>query len=606
MKQAQKCLHLCPFMRSAKKIDLRAVPKMTKQFSKICPFLTSVENTLTEQELQSMAHGEFPGRLMDVTKAPQVPSGCPFKNMVDEELDSAPDNEFGRAKLHRVAPMGPAMECPAGMPQAMPQDLTASLESRLDKLRSGGNYRSFINLEREVGEFPKALREKCTNARGEVQGEGQKEQIAVWCTNDYLGMGHHPKVIKAAKTAVEQHGTGAGGTRNISGTSSHITELERELAVLHDKEAALVFGSGYMANEATLGTLPKLLPGCEIYSDSMNHASMIEGIRHSKAPKHIFRHNDVDHLEELLRRSDPAVPKLITFESVYSMDGDIAPIRRIGELARKYNAITLIDEVHAVGMYGVKGGGVAQRDGLNDHVSIISGTLGKAFGVYGGYIAGPATVIDAIRCYAPGFIFSTALPPHVAAAALESVRVSMGSEGRSLRDRQQLQAFKLKTKLAEVGLPFTWSHSHIVPLLVGDAAKCKQASDLLMERHQIYVQPINYPTVPVGTERFRLTPGPFHTDDMIDHLVLSLVDIWAELELPYEIPSVYNDPNEAADPYEKPSELYPVPTRYIEDEMEFKIWHDSVKNGYGDDYAGLTKCCANPCGDPRCTHMPQQ
>jgi len=535
-------------MNHAKKVDIRSIPSMADQFGGLCPFLKSVKNNMSAEDCKEMEQGRMP---MGFNSAPakakptKLPSKCPFRAGLFNTYGVPPANagyspmfQFGEEEL-------PPTEETAKPEQAMPDEVRSTLEAKMGQLRDTGNYRSFINMERRVGSFPKALRMTGTNSQGQDEsGQRKQEEVTVWCTNDYLGMGHHPNVVNATKTAVEENGTGAGGTRNISGTSSYITELEVELAAVHNKEAALVFGSGYVANQATLSTLPKLLPGCEIYSDSMNHASMIEGVRHSRCPKHIFRHNDLDHLEELLKKSDPDVPKLITFESVYSMDGDIAPIKAIGQIARKYNAITLIDEVHAVGMYGTRGGGIAQRDGLNDDVTIISGTLAKAFGNYGGYIAGPRLVIDAVRSFAPGFIFSTAIPPHVSAGALASVKFLGTPDGCRLRDAQQRQAFLLKTKLREAGLPFVWSSSHIVPIMVGNPVLCKLASDILLERHKIYVQPINYPTVPKGTERFRLTPGPHHTDEMIEDLVAALQDVWEELGISYSIPTCYEDPNQ--------------------------------------------------------------
>eukprot|EP01083_Nonionella_stella_P177145 621840_1 len=361
-------------------------------------------------------------------------------------------------------------------------------------------------------------------------------------------MGQRPDVVESMIGAIKNSGCGAGRTRNISGTTHYITELEDTLAALHDKEAALVFSSGYVANEAALSTLPQLLSNCHILSDSLNHASMIAGVRNARVPKHIWKHNDLNDLERILMEIDAKAAqegvianKLIAFESVYSMDGDIAPIKEINDLAEKYGAITFIDEVHAVGMYGPKGGGVAQRNGESDRITMISGTLGKAFGVFGGYIAGPSHAIDAIRSYAAGFIFTTALPPSIAAAARASVAHLM--DAQYLRDKQQEQVMKLKTKLQAVGLPVIWSNSHIIPLMVGHARKCKIASDILLDKYKIYVQPINHPTVPKGTERFRLTPSPLHSDEMIDELVNALLDVWDTLELPREIPQCYDDPN---------------------------------------------------------------
>jgi 5-aminolevulinate synthase len=392
--------------------------------------------------------------------------------------------------------------------------------SQLDALRKEGRYRQFAELERIVGAFPKA--------RLHRTGQPARD-VTVWCSNDYLGMGQHPVVLEAVQAAVSAQGSGAGGTRNISGTNIAHVMLERELATLHGKEAALVFTSGYVANETTLQTLGALLPGCEIYSDALNHASMIAGIRHSGAVRRIFRHNDLDHLEELLAASDPATPKIVAFESVYSMDGDIAPIGQICEVAHRYGALTYLDEVHAVGMYGARGAGIAERDGALEEVDIIQGTLAKAFGVIGGYIASSAATVDFIRSFGAGFIFSTSMPPAIAAGALASIRhVSCNLE---LRVRHQDRVERLKHRLRQAGLPLTPSATHIVPLLVGDAARCKQASDLLLDCYQIYVQPINYPTVPRGTERLRLTPTPLHSDDDIADLVEALQDIWDALEL---------------------------------------------------------------------------
>jgi 5-aminolevulinate synthase len=390
----------------------------------------------------------------------------------------------------------------------------------LDRLRDEGRYRVFAELERIAGAFPRA--------RFHRQGRPSRD-VTVWCSNDYLAMGQHPVVLDAMQAAVGAQGSGAGGTRNISGTNTLHTALERELATLHAKEQALVFTSGYVANETTLQTLGSLLPGCELYSDAFNHASMIAGIRYSGAVRKIFRHNDTRHLEELLAAADPATPKIVAFESVYSMDGDIAPIGEICDVAHRYNALTYLDEVHAVGMYGPRGGGVAERDGVLDKVDIVQGTLAKAFGVIGGYIASSAATIDFVRSCGSGFIFTTSLPPAIAGAALASIRhVSAHPE---LRTRHQERAATLKRRLSAAGLPVMPSVSHIVPVAVGDATLCKRASDLLMDRHDIYVQPINYPTVPRGTERLRLTPTPMHTDEHIALLIAALQDVWQALGL---------------------------------------------------------------------------
>ncbi len=399
-------------------------------------------------------------------------------------------------------------------------DYEAFFASHLRRLHDEGRYRVFAELERIVGAFPRA--------RLHRQGREPRD-VTVWCSNDYLAMGQHPAVVEAMRQAIDAQGSGAGGTRNISGTNTLHAALERELAALHLKEAALVFTSGYVANETTLQTLGALLPGCELYSDALNHASMIAGIRHSGAVRRIFRHNDVAHLEELLAGADPSTPKIVAFESVYSMDGDVSPIGEICDVAHRYGALTYLDEVHAVGMYGARGAGVAERDGALDKVDIVQGTLAKAFGVVGGYIASTAATVDFVRSCGTGFIFTTSLPPAIAAAALASVRHV--SAHPDLRVRHQERATSLKRKLAVAGLPVMDSATHIVPVFVGDAALCKQASDLLLERHAIYVQPINYPTVARGTERLRLTPTPLHGDDDIARLVAALQDVWQTLGL---------------------------------------------------------------------------
>ena len=399
-------------------------------------------------------------------------------------------------------------------------DYEAFFTGHLQRLHQEGRYRVFAELERVAGAFPRA--------RLHREGEPPRD-VTVWCSNDYLAMGQHPAVIEAMQAAIGAQGSGAGGTRNISGTNTLHAALERELAQLHDKEAALVFTSGYVANETTLQTLGAMLPGCEIYSDSFNHASMIAGIRHSGAARKIFRHNDAVHLEELLAAADPAVPKIVAFESVYSMDGDISPIAEICAVAHRHGALTYLDEVHAVGMYGARGAGVAERDGAAAQVDVVQGTLAKAFDVVGGYIASTAATVDFIRSCGTGFIFTTSLPPAIAAAALASVRHL--SAHPELRVRHQERAATLKRRLAAAGLPVMPSPTHIVPVSVGDAALCKQASDLLLDRHAIYVQPINYPTVPRGTERLRLTPTPLHGDEDMARLVAALQDVWQTLDL---------------------------------------------------------------------------
>ena len=398
-------------------------------------------------------------------------------------------------------------------------DYDSIFKAAIERLHEEGRYRVFIDILRNKGNFPNA---HCFGGNG-------PKPITVWCSNDYLAMGQHPAVIEAMDVALREVGAGSGGTRNISGNTHYHIELEAELADLHGKEAGLIFTSGYISNEAALSTLGKLLPDCIIFSDELNHASMIAGIKNSGCEKRVFRHNDLEHLEELLAAADPDTPKLIAFESVYSMDADVAPIAEICDLADKYNALTYLDEVHAVGMYGARGGGISERDGVADRLTIIEGTLGKAFGVMGGYITASKTIVDCIRSYAPGFIFTTSLSPVLVAGALASVRHLKASSTE--RDMQQQSAAMLKAKFKSAGLPALPSVTHIVPLLVGCPVKAKRISDILLAEYGLYVQPINYPTVPRGTERLRFTPGPHHTAEMMDELTSALLEIWDRLEL---------------------------------------------------------------------------
>lgn len=401
-----------------------------------------------------------------------------------------------------------------------PVDYSAKLDTAIERLHEEGRYRTFIDIERKNGQFPHAVW---------TRPDGSEQDITVWCGNDYLGMGQNPVVLQAMHEAIDATGAGSGGTRNISGTTVYHKRLEAELADLHGKEAALLFTSAYIANDATLSTLPKLFPGLIIYSDALNHASMIEGVRRNGGAKRVFRHNDVAHLRELLEADDPAAPKLIAFESVYSMDGDFGPIKEICDLADEFGALTYIDEVHAVGLYGPRGGGVTERDNLAHRIDIINGTLAKAYGVMGGYIAASPKMCDAIRSYAPGFIFTTSLSPAVAAGAAASVAYL--KDHPELREKHQELAKVLKLRLKGLGLPIIDHGSHIVPVMVGDPVHTKKLSDMLLSEFGLYVQPINYPTVPRGTERLRFTPSPVHGPSEIDHLVQAMDSLWAHCAL---------------------------------------------------------------------------
>ena len=394
-------------------------------------------------------------------------------------------------------------------------DYKAAFRTAIDRVHTEGRYRVFADLKRHRGDFPRATW---------TRPDGAEREVIVWCSNDYLGQGQNPVVIEAMHAAIDAVGSGSGGTRNISGTTRYHVELEAELADLHGKEAALVFTSGYVANEGALATLAKILPGLIVFSDALNHASMIAGIRNGGSERHVFRHNDLEHLEQLLAQAPVGAPKLIAFESVYSMDGDVSDIAGVIALAKKYDAMTYLDEVHAVGLYGLRGGGVAERDGVMGDIDIVEGTLGKAFGVMGGYIAAETDIVDAIRSYASGFIFTTSIPPALAAGAMASVRWLKSNN--EIRVRHQERAATLKRRFSEAGLPVMDSVTHIVPVMVGDPVRCKMVSDMLLADHGVYVQPINYPTVPRGTERLRFTPTPFHTEEMMDRLVMAMKDLW--------------------------------------------------------------------------------
>lgn len=499
----------CPFLRAAQTLSPRTIPALVQQFQAYCPFLqTQIPSVTATTADESVRHFS--------SQAQQLASSETMDHHHVEEIPAKPKMPAPsqkKAKEAKVAKVSPA-------PVPEPANPEAILSQKMEQLKKEGRYRVFLDIERQAGSYPRALYHNKNKLIA-------PDEVISFCSNDYLAQGQNPVVVNAMKEVLDKNGAGAGGTRNISGTTPFHTRLEDELADLHQTEAALVFTSCFVANDSSISTLCKMLPGCQIFSDADNHSSLIEGVRHSGCDKHIFRHNDVAHLEELLKAADPSLPKMIVFESVYSMDGDIAPIKEICDLADKYNALTFLDEVHAVGLYGATGAGVAQQRGLSHRISIFSGTLAKGFGVFGGYIAGSSLMLDAVRSFAPGFIFTTSLPPAVAAGAAASIRYLKNSSVE--REQHQARSNKLKELLAESGLPFMKSESHIVPVMVRNAEKCKQASDMLLSKHKIYVQPINFPTVPRGTERLRFTPGPMHSEEMLVHLVAALKDVFTEL-----------------------------------------------------------------------------
>lgn len=537
--------HQCPFLRAAQSLSAPAIPALMTQFKNLCPFLRTEAaklehhggetGSITEAQaavlmaqcpMMQQAHQAAPGSTVDNPLAEVERRGTAFANrdLCDQaqccrQLQTTLAHSLGVEKKAAAAvEVEDRARVVDGPPRAVGEEV---LEQKLEQLKKEGRYRVFFDIERQAGNYPRALNhDKSLSA---------PDEVVTFCSNDYLSMGQHPVVVNAMRDVLDKNGAGAGGTRNISGTTPFHTRLEDELADLHSKQKALVFTSCFVANDSSISTLAKMLPNCQIFSDADNHSSLIEGVRHSGCAKHIFRHNDVVHLEELMAACDPSFPKLIVFESVYSMDGDIAPIKEICDVADKYNALTFLDEVHAVGLYGHTGAGVAQQRNLEHRISLISGTLAKGYGVFGGYIAGSALFIDAVRSFAPGFIFTSSLPPAVAAGAAASIRYL--KESQTEREEHQTRSSQLKDLLRQAGLPYMHAESHIVPVMVRDAELCKRASDILLNKHKVYVQPINFTTVPRGTERLRFTPGPMHSYEMLESLVAALDDVWDTLGL---------------------------------------------------------------------------
>ncbi|KAM9474758.1 5-aminolevulinate synthase, erythroid-specific, mitochondrial isoform 2-T2 [Clarias gariepinus] len=547
-------LHRCPYLKSAPGPALRHVGGFLGLADR-CPIIArriTAQSAQTQGEEEGLLPHKGVKRSLTLSAAQVAESmtkACPF---VSSEIGLVKASPQIQEDVHSVLPPIPEEEVTSGTTSSVfsgLQGLRSSFAShflkdnivgssfdyddfftqKIIEKRNDHTYRIFKTVNRFADVFPFAEDYSVPGRLG--------SQVSVWCSNDYLGMSRHPRVVKAIWDVLEKHGAGAGGTRNISGTSYYHVALEKELALLHQKDAALVFSSCFVANDSTLFTLAKMLPGCEIYSDMGNHASMIQGIRNSGAKRFIFRHNDAKHLEELLSRSDPKTPKIVAFETVHSMDGAICPLEELCDVAHKYGALTFVDEVHAVGLYGPHGAGVGERDGIMHKIDIVSGTLGKAFGCVGGYIASTAALVDTVRSYAAGFIFTTSLPPLVLAGALESVRVLMSSEGQALRRSHQRNVKHMRQLLLDAGLPVINCPSHIIPIRVGNAEKNSKVCDLLLERHNIYVQAINYPTVPRGEELLRLAPSPFHNPVMMDYFVEKLVDVWQEVGLPLNGPA---------------------------------------------------------------------
>ncbi|XP_075253959.1 5-aminolevulinate synthase-like isoform X2 [Convolutriloba macropyga] len=553
----------CPFVSRLPTNYIRKVNGYLPKYAELCPVMSKIMDhnsdegatTATEKfetglaTIQSASdqlaklHNQY-GIRFDATDSTEhnAASKCPMLKGLRGNSRSPTEHNFPIVK--QVC--DDIRQQNSKLPKFGDVDYEEIMEKHIESKKSDHSYRMFKSVERHAGIHPIAFEHENSvpvwNSFSSQPNHGtiaelkDTRDITVWCSNDYLGMTSHPKVVEAATAAINLHGSGAGGTRNISGTTPFHYMLEAELADLHQKEAALIFTSCYVANDTTLFTLPKLLPGCEIYSDEGNHASMIQGIRNSRAPKYIFKHNDPHHLEQLLSKADPNTPKVVAFESVHSMDGSICDLHEMCDIAHKYGALTFVDEVHAVGLYGHRGGGVGERDGALHKMDIISGTLGKAFGNIGGYIAANASLIDAIRSYGSGFIFTTSLPPSVLYGSITSIRILKGEEGRELRERQQHNVTLLRNKLLHSGLPVIDAPSHIIPIHVGNPEACTRVSDYLLDKYGIYIQAINYPTVARGTERLRIAPSPLHTEEMMDELVGALFETWVENRLPLDLP----------------------------------------------------------------------